>query len=202
MSLDDQDQYWTGKRMTLVSRISRSHSRKCLVWSCDLYDPVVHPLDEPDHGTHYKNTENFLIKNSDIFHLSSQNIDYGCSLELPWQGGSNEYPQSMFLSEIRKTRKGFLEKKKPNVPPPRPQYRRVVILVCNTSSRPVLHLYQASSKYSVGYSCYRAETRNQIQTQEREITPKVKKKPKLSFLYVTCRLVLFFITTKYHQNSS
>ena len=26
------------------------------------------------------------------------------------------------------------------------------------------------------------------------------KKPKLSFLYVTCRLVLFFITYKYHQN--
>ena len=44
------------------------------------------------------------------------------------------------------------------------------------SSRPVLHLYQASSKYSVGYSCYRAETRNQIQTQEVKITPKVKKK--------------------------
>ena len=29
---------------------------------------------------------------------------------------------------------------------------------------------------------------------------KSKKKPKLSFLYVTCPLVLFFITTKYHQN--
>ena len=71
-----------------------------------------------------------------------------------------------------------------------------VILERNTSSR---HLYQASSKYSVGYSCYRAETRSQIQTQEGEITPKVKK-PKLSFLYVTCRLVLFFITTKYYQN--
>ena len=39
----------------------------------------------------------------------------------------------------------------------------------------VLHLYQASSKYSVGYSCYRAETRNQIQTQDGELTPKVKK---------------------------
>ena len=42
------------------------------------------------------------------------------------------------------------------------------------SSRPVLHLYQASSKYSAAYSCYRAETRNQIQTQG-EITPEKKK---------------------------
>ena len=37
-------------------------------------------------------------KNSDIFHISSQNIDCGYSLEMPWRGGSNEYPQSMFLS--------------------------------------------------------------------------------------------------------
>ena len=69
------------------------------------------------------------------------------------------------------TRKGFLEKKKQMSPNP----ARVVILVCNMSSRPVLHLYQASLKYSVGYLCYRAETRNQIQTQKGEITPKVKK---------------------------
>ena len=31
------------------------------------------------------------MKNSDIFHISDQNI-----------GGSNEYPQSIFLAEIRK----------------------------------------------------------------------------------------------------
>ena len=29
-------------------------------------------------------TENFQIKNSDIFHISAQNIDCGYSLELPW----------------------------------------------------------------------------------------------------------------------
>ena len=40
--------------------------------------------------------ENFLIKNSDIFHISVQNIDCGYSLEPPRRGGSNEYPQSMF----------------------------------------------------------------------------------------------------------
>ena len=46
--------------------------------------------------------ENFQIKNSDIFHISAQNIDCGYSLELPRQGGSKEYPQSMFLSRKEK----------------------------------------------------------------------------------------------------
>ena len=41
-------------------------------------------------------TENFQIKNSDIFHISAQNIDCGYSLEPPLRGGSNEYPQSIF----------------------------------------------------------------------------------------------------------
>ena len=36
-------------------------------------------------------------KNSDIFHISAQNIDCGYSLEPPRRGGSNEYQQSMFL---------------------------------------------------------------------------------------------------------
>ena len=52
----------------------------------------------------------FQIKNSDIFHISAQNIDYGYSLEPPQRGGSyeypqsgsNEYPQSMFLSRNTK----------------------------------------------------------------------------------------------------
>ena len=46
--------------------------------------------------------KNFQIKNSDIFHVSAQNIDCGYSLEPPRRGGSNGYPQSMFLVEIRK----------------------------------------------------------------------------------------------------
>ena len=38
-------------------------------------------------------TENFQVKNSDIFHISAQNIDCGYSLELPWRGSSNDvYP--------------------------------------------------------------------------------------------------------------
>ena len=41
-------------------------------------------------------------KKSDIFHISPQNIDFGYSLEPPRRGGSNEYPQSMFLSRNEK----------------------------------------------------------------------------------------------------
>ena len=46
--------------------------------------------------------ENFKIKNPDILHIPAQNIDCGYSLEPPRRGGSNEYPQSMFWTEIRK----------------------------------------------------------------------------------------------------
>ena len=57
-------------------------------------------------------TENFQIKEIDIFHISAQNIDCGYSLEPPRRGGSNEYPQSMFLSR----------NKKHNVYPGKPQF--------------------------------------------------------------------------------
>ena len=46
--------------------------------------------------------EKFQIKNSDIFHISAQNIDCGYSLEPPRWGGSNEYPQYMFFSRNKK----------------------------------------------------------------------------------------------------
>ena len=42
------------------------------------------------------------IQNSDIFLNSAQNIDCRHSLEPPRRGGSNEYPQSMFLSRNNK----------------------------------------------------------------------------------------------------
>ena len=38
------------------------------------------------------------MKNSGSFHISAQNIDCGYLLETPRRGGSNEYPQYMFLS--------------------------------------------------------------------------------------------------------
>ena len=76
-------------------------------------------------NTHYENkpfqiywtfylqkTENIQIKISDMFHISAQNIDCGYSLEPPRRGGSNEYPQSMFLSRNKKN----------NVYPCKPQF--------------------------------------------------------------------------------
>ena len=47
-------------------------------------------------------TEDFQIKNSIYFNISAQNIDCGYLLEPPRRGGSNGYPQSMFLSRNKK----------------------------------------------------------------------------------------------------
>ena len=80
--------------------------------------------------------------------------------------------------------------------PPNPG--RVVILVGDTSSCPILHFYQVSSKYCEGYSSCRADAKSNSNTR-REISEKVRK-PELSFLYPTRHLALFYISTKYHQN--
>ena len=74
---------------------------------------------------HLRKLKKFQIKNSDIFHISAQNIDCGYSLELPHWGSSNEYPQSMFLSRNKKN----------NVYPCKPQlklYRRVFVMITKT----------------------------------------------------------------------
>ena len=48
-------------------------------------------------------TENFQKKKvSDIFQISAQNIDCEYTLEPPRRGGSNEYPQFMFLRRNKK----------------------------------------------------------------------------------------------------
>ena len=39
----------------------------------------------------FTNKDKEIIKNSDNFHISAQNIDCGYSLEPPRRGGSNEY---------------------------------------------------------------------------------------------------------------
>ena len=57
-------------------------------------------------------TENFQIKNFDIFLISAQNIDCGHSLETSRRGGSNVYPQSLFLRRNKKN----------NVYPCKPQF--------------------------------------------------------------------------------
>ena len=56
--------------------------------------------------------DNFPIKHSDIFHIPAQNIDCWYLLEPPRRDGSNEYPQFMFFSKIRKN----------NVYPYKPQF--------------------------------------------------------------------------------
>ena len=61
---------------------------------------------------HQRKLKKFQIKKSDIFQISAQNIDYGYSLEPPQWGGSNEYPQSVFLSRNKKN----------NVYPCKPQF--------------------------------------------------------------------------------
>ena len=76
-------------------------------------------------GRHYENTPIQLYRKFHLqilnifrwkiwyfFHISAQNIDCGYSLEPPRRGGSNEYPQSMFLSRNKKN----------NVYPCKPQF--------------------------------------------------------------------------------
>ena len=59
-----------------------------------------------------KKTENFQIKMLIFFYISAQNIDCGYSLEPPRRGGSNVYPQSMFLRRNKEN----------NVYPCKPQF--------------------------------------------------------------------------------
>ena len=60
-----------------------------------------------------------------------------------------------------------------------------------------VHFYQVSSKYSEGYSSYRVDKKS-ISNKTNGDNSKTKKE--LSFLYKTCCLVLFYISTKYHKN--
>ena len=71
---------------------------------------------------------------------------------------------------------------------------RVVILVCDTLSWPVLHNCEVSPKYSKVME----QTWNCIWNHQGEITQKVLKR-ELSFLYTTHGHDLFYITVKYHD---
>ena len=48
----------------------------------------------------------WVLVRTAFFLFLLQNIDCGYSLEPPHRGGSNEYPQSMFLSKNKKNRRG------------------------------------------------------------------------------------------------
>ena len=73
----------------------------------------------------------------------------------------------------------------------------VVILVCDTSSWPVLHNCEESWLYSNRFATME-QTRNCSWNHQGEITQKVWK-PELSFLYITHCRGLFYITLKYHD---
>ena len=89
------------------------------------------------------------MKNCDIFLIFAQNIDCGYSLEPPRRGGSNEYPQSMFLSRNKKT----------NVYPCKPQFYYIkvgfkgvkIILVCFRD----VHLVLSARLFCVYYNVIR-----------------------------------------------
>ena len=72
---------------------------------------------------------------------------------------------------------------------------RVVFLVRDTSSHPVLHFYHRNILKGIRVT---EPTQNLFQIKQRVITPKVRK-PELSVLYATRHLVLIYIFTKYHQ---
>ena len=75
---------------------------------------VSHYL-EISHNSLLGRLHNYMYKKElkyIIFLISTQNIDCGYSLEPPRRGGSNEYPQSMFLSRNKKN----------NVYPFKPQF--------------------------------------------------------------------------------
>ena len=60
------------------------------------------PIKYTENFTAKKKNESFQKKNSDIFHISAQNIDCGYSLEPPRRGGSNGYHNLCFWAEIKK----------------------------------------------------------------------------------------------------
>ena len=79
-----------------------------------MFDSNANPTQSHYEKCLFKYIENFTTKNknSDNFYISAQNVDCGYSLEPPHWGGSNEYPQSMFLSRNQKS----------NVYPCKPQF--------------------------------------------------------------------------------
>ena len=79
---------------------------KLLIRSDMFYLKLIFPITKTRL---FKYIENFTAKKRKVFrylilmfHIPAQNIDCGYSSEPPRRGGSNEYPQSMFLSRNKK----------------------------------------------------------------------------------------------------
>ena len=98
---------------TLLQKKDTSHSG-LVDWLQRINTIMFIILIDIDTKNHYKNKpiqiywkfyhQKFEVsdKNSYIFHISAKNINCGYLLEPPRGGGSNKYPQFMFLAEIRK----------------------------------------------------------------------------------------------------
>ena len=65
-------------------------------------------------------------------------------------------------------------------------------------SGPVLHFCQVPLKYSKGYLSYRGVTKSSSNKTKGDNSK--SKKGRVVILVQTCPLVLFYISTKYHQN--
>ena len=96
-------------RMLLAENSEKQAQKYGISWvhvsSIMFYYMAVHSENTPIQIYwifHHHKTEKFQIKSLNIFHISALNIDYGHSLEPPRRGGSNEYPQSVFLSRNKK----------------------------------------------------------------------------------------------------
>ena len=105
--------------MMFLNVRQRCHTRwieiACLLKCCRNEDSnklLHHNIRSPHHSEnmpiqiyrrcHLQKLKQISDKNSDIFRISAQNIDCEYSLETPRRGGSNDYPQSMLFSKIRK----------------------------------------------------------------------------------------------------
>ena len=111
---------WLTRPTTLYGVINPYGDKKAYTSQSDFYGSIMKPvydfaqprLQIPLRKHAYSNilrilpakNEKFQMKNSGSFHISVQNIDCGYSLEPPHWGGSNEYPQSMFLSRNKKNK--------------------------------------------------------------------------------------------------
>ena len=100
----------TKKKKKIIANFAYSLDMKCCNINVVITKTCLFKYTE--NFTTKKMNENFQTKYSDIFHISAQNIDCGYSLEAHRRGGSNEYPQSMFLSRNMKN----------NVHPCKPQF--------------------------------------------------------------------------------
>ena len=98
ISLDESDQTSEALHKRLKPYISSKEMRiKNPYKNVDIYWPL--PLLQVGFYSVRKTGVYRGILNFLILKFFIQNIDCGYSLELPWRGGSNMYPLSMFLAE-------------------------------------------------------------------------------------------------------